>query len=176
MTSFEKSIEIDLMEFNRNMALMEDAEYIAFIEGDYYEESGESKKSNIFEKAITYVRDLIKKIKDKISEKFSEANVKKQQKKLEMEILSDPNKKNKKVKVRVNDKVYALDKKALGDLTKCKTKKDVEKYMSDYKKKREKLVAGSIVAVAAETAIGILGSKLHKTHKQWDGLQEEYER
>ena len=33
------------MEFNRNMALMEDAEYIAFIEGDYYEESGESKKA-----------------------------------------------------------------------------------------------------------------------------------
>ena len=78
MTSFEKSIEIDLMEFNKNMALMEDADYIAFIEGDYYEESGDSKKSNIFEKAITYVRDLIKKIKDKISEKFSEANVKKQ--------------------------------------------------------------------------------------------------
>lgn len=176
MTSFEKSIEIDLMEFNRNMALMEDADYIAFIECDYYEESGESKKPNIFEKAITYVRDLIKKIKDKISEKFSEANVKKQQKKLEMEILSDPNKKNKKVKVRVNDKVYALDKKALGDLTKCKTKNDVEKYMSDYKKKREKLVAGSIVAVSAATAIGILGSKLHKTHKQLDGLQEEYER
>ena len=61
MTSFEKSIEIDLMEFNRNMALMEDADYIAFIEGDYYEESGESKKQNIFERAIKYVRDLIKK-------------------------------------------------------------------------------------------------------------------
>lgn len=176
MTSFEKSIDIDLMEFNRNMALMEDADYIAFIEGDYYEESGESKKPNIFEKAIKYVRDLIKKIKDKISEKFSEANVKKQQKKLEMEILSDPNKKNKKVKVRVNDKVYALDKKALGDLKKCKTKDQVEKYMKDYKKKREKLVAGSIVAVSAATAIGILGSKLHKTHKQLDELQGEYER
>lgn len=48
--------------------------------------------------------------------------------------------------------------------------------MSDYKKKREKLIAGSIVAVSAATAIGILGSKLHKTHKQLDGLQEEYER
>ena len=176
MTSFEKSIEIDLMEFNRNMALMEDADYIAFIECDYYEESGDSKKPNIFEKAIKYVRDIIKKIKDKLSEKFSEANVKKQQEKLKMEILSDPNKKNKKVKVRVNDKVYALDKKAFSDLTKCKTKKEVEKYMSDYKKKREKLVAGSIVAVSAATAIGILGSKLHKTHKQLDGLQEEYER
>lgn len=34
MTSFQKAIEIDLMEFNRNMALMEDADYIAFIEGD----------------------------------------------------------------------------------------------------------------------------------------------
>ena len=176
MTSFEKSIEIDLMEFNRNMTLMEDADYIAFIEGDYYEESGESKKQNIFERAIKYVRDLIKKIKDKISEKFSDANVKKQQEKLKMEILSDPSNKNRKVKVRVNDKVYALDKKALGDLTKCKTKEEVEKYMSDYKKKREKLVAGSIVAVSAATAIGILGSKLHKTHKQLDGLQEEYER
>lgn len=98
MTSFEKSIEIDLMEFNRNMALMEDVDYIAFIECDYYEESGDSKKPNIFEKAIKYVRDLIKKIKDKLSEKFSEANVKKQQEKLKMEILSDPNKKNKKVK------------------------------------------------------------------------------
>ena len=51
MTSFEKSIEIDLMEFNKNMALMEDVDYIAFIEGDYYEESGESKKPNIFEKS-----------------------------------------------------------------------------------------------------------------------------
>lgn len=125
MTSFQKVIEIDLMEFNRNMALMEDADYITFIEGDYYEESGDTKKQNIFEKAIKYVRDLIKKIKDKISEKFSEANVKKQQEKLKMEILSDPNKKNRKVKVRVNDKVYALDKKALSDLTNCKTKKDV---------------------------------------------------
>ena len=134
MTSFEKAIEINLMEFTKDMSLMEDADYIAFIEGDYYEESGDSKKPNIFEKAIKYVRNLIKKIKDKLSEKFSDVNVKKQQEKLKMEILSDPNKKNKKVKVRINDKVYALDKKALGDLTKCKTKNDVEKYMSDYKK------------------------------------------
>lgn len=176
MTSFQKALEIDLMEFTRDISLMEDVDYIAFIEGDYYEESGDSKKPNIFEKAIKYVRDLIKKIKDKLSEKFSEANVKKQQEKLKMEILSDPNKKNKKVKVRVNDKVYALDKKALGDLTKCKTKDQVEKYMKDYKKKREKLVAGSIVAVSATTAIGILGSKLHKTHKQLDELQGEYEK
>ena len=171
----EKAIEIDIMEFNKNMALMEDADYIAFVEGDYYEESGNNKE-NFFEKAIRYVRDLIKKVKDKIAEKFSDANVKRQQEKLKMEILSDPNKKNKKVKVRVNDKVYDLDKKALGDLTKCKTKEEVEKYMSDYKKKREKLVAGSIVAVSAATAIGILGSKLHKTHKQLDELQGEYEK
>ena len=41
---------------------MEDADYIAFIEGDYYEESGDSKE-NIFEKAIRHVRDLIRKIK-----------------------------------------------------------------------------------------------------------------
>lgn len=93
-----------------------------------------------------------------------------------MEIMSDPTKKNKKVKVRVNDKVYALDKKALDDLTKCKTKEEVEKYMADYKKKREKLVAGSIVVVSAATVIGILGSKLHKTHKQLDELQGEYEK
>ena len=171
----EKAIEIDIMEFNKNMALMEDADYIAFVEGDYYEESGNNKE-NFFDKAIAYIRDLIKKIKDKISEKFSDANVKKQQEKIKMEILSDPNKKNKKVKVQINDKVYDLDKKALGDLTKCKTKEEVEKYMSDYKKKREKLVAGSIVAVSAATAIGILGSKLHKTHKQLDELQGEYEK
>ena len=175
MTSFQKAIEIDLMEFNRNTALMEDADYIAFIAGDYYEESGDSKE-NIFEKAIRYVRDLIRKIKDKIAEKFSDEKVKKQQEKIKMEIMSDPTKKNKKVKVRVNDKVYALDKKALDDLTKCKTKEEVEKYMADYKKKREKLVAGSIVVVSAATAIGILGSKLHKTHKQLDELQGEYEK
>ncbi len=30
--------------------------------------------------------------------------------------------------------------------------------------------------MSVATAIGILGSKLHKTHKQLDGLQEEYER
>lgn len=175
MTSFQKAIEIDLMEFNKDMVLMEDADYIALIEGDYYEESGDSKE-NIFEKAIRHVRDLIRKIKDKIAEKFSDEKVKKQQEKIKMEIMSDPTKKNKKVKVRVNDKVYALDKKALDDLTKCKTKEEVEKYMADYKKKREKLVAGSIVVVSAATAIGILGSKLHKTHKQLDELQGEYER
>ena len=175
MTSFQKAIEIDLMEFNRNTALMEDADYIAFIAGDYYEESGDSKE-NIFKKAIRHVRDLIRKIKDKIAEKFSDEKVKKQQEKIKMEIMSDPTKKNKKVKVRVNDKVYALDKKALDDLTKCKTKEEVEKYMADYKKKREKLVAGSIVVVSAATAIGILGSKLHKTHKQLDELQGEYEK
>ena len=39
----EKAIEIDIMEFNKNMALMEDADYIAFVEGDYYEESGNNK-------------------------------------------------------------------------------------------------------------------------------------
>ena len=71
MTNFQKSIVIDLMEFNRNTALMEDADYIAFIEGDYYEESGDSKE-NIFEKVIRHVRDLIRKIKDKIAEKFSD--------------------------------------------------------------------------------------------------------
>ena len=175
MTSFQKAIEIDLMEFNRNTALMEDADYIAFIAGDYYEESGDSKE-NIFEKAIRHVRDLIRKIKDKIAEKFSDEKVKNQQEKIKMVIMSDPTKKNKKVKVRVNDKVYALDKKALDDLTKCKTKEEVEKYMADYKKKREKLVAGSIVVVSLATAIGILGSKLHKTHKQLDELQGEYEK
>ena len=173
MTSFQKAIEIDLMEFNRNTALMEDADYITFIEGDYYEESVDSKET-IFEKAIRHVRDLIQKIKDKIAEKFSDAKVKKQQEKLKMEILSDPNKKNKKVKVRVNDKVYALDKKALDDLTKCKTKEEVEKYMTDYKKKREKLVAGSIVVVSTATAIGILGSTLHKSNKQLDELEKKY--
>lgn len=173
MTSFQKAIEIDLMRFNKDMTLMEDADYIAFIEGDYYEESGDSKE-NIFEKAIRHVRDLIRKIKDKIAEKFSDAKVKKQQEKLKMEVLSDPNKKNKKVKVRVNDKVYALDKKALDDLTKCKTKEEVEKYMADYKKKREKLVAGSIVLVSAATAIGILGSKLHRSNKQLDELEKKY--
>lgn len=175
MTSFQKAIEIDLMEFNKDMALMEDVDYIALIEGDYYRESGDSKE-NIFEKAIRHVRDLIRKIKDKIAEKFSDEKVKKQQEKIKMKIMSDPTKKNKKVKVRVNDKVYALDKKALDDLTKCKTKEEVEKYMADYRKKREKLVAGSIVVVSAATAIGILGSKLHKTHKQLDELQGEYEK
>lgn len=173
MTIFQKSIEIDLMEFNKDMTLMEDADYIAVIEGDYYEESGASKE-NIFEKAIRHVRNLIRKIKDKIAEKFSGEKVKKQQEKIKMEIMSDPTKKNKKVKVRVNDKVYALDKKALDDLTKCKTKEEVEKYMADYKKKREKLVAGSIVVVSVATAIGILGSKLHKTHKQLDELEKKY--
>ena len=173
MTSFQKAIEIDLMEFNKDMALMEDVDYITLIEGDYYRESGDSKE-NIFEKAIRHVRDLIRKIKDKIAEKFSDAKVKKQQEKLKMEVLSDPNKKNKKVKVRVNDKVYALDKKALDDLTKCKTKEEVEKYMADYKKKREKLVAGSIVLVSAATAIGILGSKLHKSNNQLDELEKKY--
>ena len=50
MTCFEKAIEIDIMEFNKNMALMEDADYIAFVEGDYYEESGNNKE-NFFEKS-----------------------------------------------------------------------------------------------------------------------------
>lgn len=82
----EKAIEIDIMEFNKNMSLMEDADYIAFVECDYYEESGNNKE-NFFDKAIRYVRDLIKKVKDKIAEKFSDANVKRQQEKLKMEIL-----------------------------------------------------------------------------------------
>ena len=55
----EKAIEIDNMEFNKNMSLMEDADYIAFVEGDYYEESGNNKE-NFFEKAIRYTSDLIK--------------------------------------------------------------------------------------------------------------------
>lgn len=48
--------------------------------------------------------------------------------------------------------------------------------MAEYEQKRKKLVAGGIVAVSAATAIGILGSKLHKTHKQLDELQGEYEK
>lgn len=80
MTIFQKSIAIDLIEFNKDMVLMEDVDYIALIEGDYYEESGDSKE-NIFEKAIRHVRDLIRKIKDKIAEKFSDEKVKKNKRK-----------------------------------------------------------------------------------------------
>ena len=73
-------------------------------------------------KAICKVKEFIQKIISKLEEKFSKNKLAQKQKAFEIECQKDPSKRNKKVKVRVNDKVYTLSKKAMNDLMKCNKK------------------------------------------------------
>ena len=59
---------------------------------------------------------------------------------------------------------------------KCKTAKEAEKYMEDYKKKWEKIVAGSIVTVSVTAAITYLGTKLSKTKKELKDIESTYQK
>lgn len=172
---FKKEVGIELMKFQHDVLLLEESDYIDSFNDDYYMESSDVKAEGFFEKLVKKVRDLIKKIKDKISEAFSKEKVKKEQEKFKLKIQQDPSYKNKKVKVVVNDKVIALDKKAITELSKCKTVEEAEKYVSNYKKKRQMLTAGAVVSVSAIAAIGMLGNKLHKSHQQLDEVQGLYE-
>lgn len=63
----------------------------------------------------------------------------------------------------------------MNDLMKCKTKEEAEKYMEDYRKKREKIVAASVVTITAGSLFAFLGTKLSKTTKQLNSLQQEHE-
>ena len=138
MNTFNKQIDILCMEFDRDMSILEDSMVISEYDGSYFTEASNGNKENFFKKAIRKVKEFIQKIISKLEEKFSKNKLAQKQKAFEIECQKDPSKRNKKVKVRVNDKVYTLSKKAMNDLMKCKTKEEAEKYMEDYRKKREK--------------------------------------
>lgn len=175
MSIINKSIEIDIMEFNHEMALLEDAFLISEYEGNsYFTEAGDST-DNFLQKAVKKVKEFIQNIISKLEEKFSNKKLAEKQKAFEIECQKDPSKRNKKVKVRINDKMYTLSKKAMNDLMKCKTKEEVEKYMEDYRKKREKIIVASVVTISAGSLFAFLGTKLSKTTKQLNSLQQEYE-
>lgn len=176
MNTFNKQIDILCMEFDRDMSILEDSMVISEYDGSYFTEAANGNKENFFKKAIRKVKEFIQKIISKLEEKFSKNKLAQKQKAFEIECQKDPSKRNKKVKVRVNDKVYTLSKKAMNDLMKCKTKEEAEKYMEDYRKKREKIVAASVVTITAGSLFAFLGTKLSKTTKQLNSLQQEHEK
>ena len=176
MNTFNKQIDILCMEFDRDMSILEDSMVISEYDGSYFMEAANGNKENFFKKAIRKVKEFIQKIISKLEEKFSKNKLAQKQKAFEIECQKDPSKRNKKVKVRVNDKVYTLSKKAMNDLMKCKTKEEAEKYMEDYRKKREKIVAASVVTITAGSLFAFLGTKLSKTTKQLNSLQQEHEK
>ena len=176
MNTFNKKIDILCMEFDRDMSILEDSMVISEYDGSYFTEASNGNKENFFKKAIRKVKEFIQNIISKLEEKFSKNKLAQKQKAFEIECQKDPSKRNKKVKVRVNDKVYTLSKKAMNDLMKCKTKEEAEKYMEDYRKKREKIVAASVVTIAAGSLFTFLGTKLSKTTKQLNSLQQEHEK
>lgn len=176
MNTFNKQIDILCMEFDRDMSILEDSMVISEYDGSYFMEAANGNKENFFKKAIRKVKEFIQKIISKLEEKFSKNKLAEKQKAFEIECQKDPSKRNKKVKVRVNDKVYTLSKKAMNDLMKCKTKEEAEKYMEDYRKKREKIVAASVVTITAGSLFAFLGTKLSKTTKQLNSLQQEHEK
>ena len=53
----------------------------------------------------------------------------------------------------------------MNDLMKCKTKEEAERYMNDYRKKREKIIAVSIAIISAGSLFTFLGTKLEKNNK-----------
>ena len=175
MNTFNKQIDILCMEFDRDMSILEDSMVISEYDGSYFTEASNGNKENFFKKAIRKVKEFIQNIISKLEEKFSKNKLAQKQKAFEIECQKDPSKRNKKVKVRVNDKVYTLSKKAMNDLMKCKTKEEAEKYMEDYRKKREKIVAASVVTITAGSLFAFLGTKLSKTTKQLNSLQQEHE-
>ena len=176
MNTFNKQIDILCMEFDRDMSILEDSMVISEYDGSYFTEASNGNKENFFKKAIRKVKEFIQNIISKLEEKFSKNKLAQKQKAFEIECQKDPSKRNKKVKVRVNDKVYTLSKKAMNDLMKCKTKEEAEKYMEDYRKKREKIVAASVVTITAGSLFAFLGTKLSKTTKQLNSLQQEHEK
>ena len=176
MNTFDKQIDILCMEFDRDMSILEDSMVISEYDGSYFTEAANGNKENFFKKAIRKVKEFIQKIISKLEEKFSKNKLAQKQKAFEIECQKDPSKRNKKVKVRVNDKVYTLSKKAMNDLMKCKTKEEAEKYMEDYRKKREKIVAASVITITVGSLFAFLGTKLSKTTKQLNSLQQEHEK
>ena len=176
MNTFDKQIDILCMEFDRDMSILEDSMVISEYDRSYFTEAANGNKENFFKKAIRKVKEFIQNIISKLEEKFSKNKLAQKQKAFEIECQKDPSKRNKKVKVRVNDKVYTLSKKAMNDLMKCKTKEEAEKYMEDYRKKREKIVAASVVTITAGSLFAFLGTKLSKTTKQLNSLQQEHEK
>lgn len=176
MNTFDKQIDILCMEFDRDMSILEDSMVISEYDGSYFTEAANGNKENFFKKAIRKVKEFIQKIISKLEEKFSKNKLAEKQKTFKIECQKDPSKRNKKVKVRVNDNVYTLSKKAMNDLMKCKTKEEAEKYMEDYRKKREKIVAASVVTITAGSLFAFLGTKLSKTTKQLNSLQQEHEK
>ena len=138
MNIFDRQIDILCMEFDRDMSILEDSMIISEYAGSYFTESTNVNNENFFKKAIRKVKEFIQNIISKLEERFSKKKIAQKQKAFEIECQKDPTKRNKKVKVRVNDKIYTLSIKAMNDLMKCKTKEEAERYMNDYRKKRKK--------------------------------------
>lgn len=176
MDTITKSIEIDIMEFNHEMALLEDAFVISEYEPNSYFTESTNSTDNFLQKAVKKVTELINKIISKLEEKFSAEKVKAKQEQLKIKYLNDPAKANKMIKIQMDDKVYRVSRSAMECLMKCKTSKEAEKYMEDYKKKWEKIVAGSIVTVSVTAAITYLGTKLSKTKKELKDLESTYQK
>ena len=175
MDTITKSMKIDIMEFDRDMALLEDAIVLSEFDSDsYFTESGDSTE-NFLQKAVRKVKELIKNLIQKLEEKFSSEKIKQKQKALEIKYLSDPNKANKMIKIKIDDKAYRVSKSAMDGLMKCKSKEEAEKYMEEYNKKWQKIVAASVATMSVTAAIAYLGTKLSKTKKELTDLESAYE-
>lgn len=130
------------------------------------------KKKNSKDSFLTKVKKLIDKAIQKVKEFFSKKQTVENTKKLEEAVKKDPSLKNKKVKVKDYSKVQKLEEDTMKKLKSAKSDADADRIMEDYKKKRNKLIAGGAVATVSVGAI--LGFMLHGKDKQIKYLEYLY--
>ena len=159
----QKETEIDFMKLDYEIFLESAGIHPIYESGD---------KQNIFDKAITTIKNIIEKVKRKLQEIFTGKKYDETEKKLKDALAADPSLKNKKVKIRDQKKMEKLTDETIGKIKKAKTKKELDATMESYRKKK-KIIAGAVITVSVVTLAGLVLHSKKKGSKELDKVQEK---
>lgn len=173
---FEKELECDMAYVESAIA---NARYEMLSEQDSFMEAGGS--SNVFQKLITKVKEIVTKAIDTIKQFFASKQIELGMKKAEAAVKENPGLLKQKVKVKDYEKLDKLNKKAREDLKKCKTKAQVDAVMDKYRKQRNIAIAAGAVAVVTLGAMYAHSRKkgkdaeaaLTKTSKEYEASMRQ---
>lgn len=173
---------IDVAEQELDILALEAKFYIAQIPAESAGIFLEAEGKSIFQKIMDKLKDIIDKVKKKITDFINSTVFKKKVKELETTLDENPELKNVKVKIPDYEKVHKLNNDTLIILDKSN---DTEKLMEKYRKQRNKLLGALTVTVVTAGAalvflkkysdkkIAVLDEALKKSNKIVHKLNDE---
>ena len=172
----QKEIDLLYLEAVDELKRQEDLSCISFME------SGDTKKKSS-EGIFAKIKKMIETAIEKIKAFFAKKETNDKARKLQESVKKDPSLKNEKVKVKDYEKVIKLGKQTQQKMKGAKTAKEKQALLEKYKKQRNVILGGALVAISVAAILGFQShgkdkkiTEIEEMNKQLNEEKESYKR